>query len=148
MQGAATYPGCARRTTSVHNRRCAESIRTPDIGRGEQQTADGRRSATPGPGHSRCCRRRRAGSLAFLAVSKRSAGIAVLAALVVGVVIGIAWHEPKGMDLPDGIRTWAGFVVVIVGAGVALWQLDMQRRQLADQKDVLTQGRSRAEQAA
>jgi hypothetical protein len=26
--GAATYPGCARRTTSVHNGRCAESIRT------------------------------------------------------------------------------------------------------------------------
>jgi hypothetical protein len=70
-------------------------------------------------------------------VGKRLAVIAVLlAALLVGVLIGIAWHEPKSMSLPDDIRTWVGFVVV-VGAGVALWQLDMQRRQLAEQKDVL-----------
>jgi hypothetical protein len=70
-------------------------------------------------------------------VSKRTAAIAVLAALVVGVVIGIAWHEPRSMNLPDDIRTWAGFVIVIIGAGVALWQLDMQRRQLADQQQVI-----------
>jgi hypothetical protein len=69
-------------------------------------------------------------------VSKRSAAIIILAALVVGVVLGITWHEPKGMALPDDIRAWIGFIVVIVGAGVALWQLDMQRRQLADQKEV------------
>jgi hypothetical protein len=62
---------------------------------------------------------------------------AVLAALVVGVVIGIAWREPRRMDLPDDIRTWVGFVVVIVGAAVALWQLDMQRRQLKSQQRVI-----------
>lgn len=66
-------------------------------------------------------------------MSKRVTAFAVL---VVGVVIGIAWHEPNGMALPDDIRTWVGFAVVIIGAGVALWQLDMQRRQLADQKEI------------
>jgi hypothetical protein len=70
-------------------------------------------------------------------VSKRAAAVAVIAALVIGAVIGIVWHEPKSMALPDDIRTWVGFVIVIIGAGVALWQLDMQRRQLADQQDVL-----------
>ncbi len=39
-------------------------------------------------------------------MSKRSAAIAILGALAVGVVLGIAWHEPRSMDLPDGIRTW------------------------------------------
>jgi hypothetical protein len=70
-------------------------------------------------------------------VGKRPVVIAILVALIVGVVIGLAWNEPKSMSLADDIRTWAGFVVVIIGAGVALWQLDMQRRQLAEQKDVL-----------
>lgn len=35
------------------------------------------------------------------------------------------------------LYTWVGFVVVIVGAGAALWQLDLQRRQLGEQKEVL-----------
>ena len=56
----------------------------------------------------------------MLAVSKRSATIVILAAVAVGIILGIVWHEPKGMSLPDDIRTWAGFVVVIVGAGAAL----------------------------
>ena len=57
--------------------------------------------------------------------------------VVAGVVLGIAWHEPKSIDLPDDIRTRAGFVIVTIGARVTLWQLAMQRRQLAEQKDVL-----------
>lgn len=69
-------------------------------------------------------------------MGRPSATIIVLAALVVGFAVGIAWHEPKTADLPDAIRTWVGFVAII-GAGVALWQLDMQRRQLAEQKDIL-----------
>jgi hypothetical protein len=63
--------------------------------------------------------------------------LAVVAALVGGIILGITWHKPKRMDLPDNIRTWVGFVIVIIGAAVALWQLDMQRRQLADQQRLL-----------
>jgi hypothetical protein len=70
-------------------------------------------------------------------VSKRVVVPAILAALIAGIILGIAWHEPKGTDLPDNVRTWVGFVVIIIGAAAALWQLDMQRRQLAEQKDVL-----------
>jgi len=70
-------------------------------------------------------------------VTKRSAIVAVFGALVVGIALGIAWHEPKKMALPDDIRTWMGFVVAIGAAVAALWQLDLQRRQLAEQKDVL-----------
>lgn len=79
-------------------------------------------------------------SLAFLAVTKRTQALSVLGVLgvlVAGIALGIAWHEPKSMNLPDGIRTWGGFIVVVIGAGAALWQLDMQRRQLADQQEVL-----------
>lgn len=95
------------------------------------------RHAQPGHLRHRNGTKCQAAPLACLAVSKRSATIVILAAVAVGIVLGIVWHEPKGMSLPDDIRTWAGFVVVIVGAGAALWQLDMQRRQLAEQKDVL-----------
>jgi hypothetical protein len=35
------------------------------------------------------------------------------------------------------IRTWVGFAVVIIGATIALIQMDLQRRQLASQQDVL-----------
>jgi hypothetical protein len=72
-----------------------------------------------------------------VAVSKRAAATATLLALLIGLAAGIAWHEPKGMSLSGSVRTWVGFVVVIVGAAVALWQLDMQRRQLRSQQQVI-----------
>jgi hypothetical protein len=74
--------------------------------------------------------------VACLAVTKRSA-VAVFGALVVGTALGVDWHEPKKMDLAYDVRTWVGFVVAISAAVAALWQLDMPRRQLAEQKDVL-----------
>jgi hypothetical protein len=62
------------------------------------------------PTRSRCCRRYRPGSLPCLAVGKRSAAIAILLALAVGVVIGLAWYEPRGAGLADSVRTWVGFI--------------------------------------
>lgn len=35
------------------------------------------------------------------------------------------------------VRTWAGFGIVIIGAAIALTHMDMQRRQLRSQQNVL-----------
>jgi TRAP-type C4-dicarboxylate transport system permease small subunit len=62
--------------------------------------------------------------------------VAVLA-LVIGGVIGFAWHALGKPGTWDDIRTWVGFAVVVIGIVIALVQLDMQRRQLAGQQSVL-----------
>lgn len=86
-----------------------------------------------GGGPARCCGQ----AVAWLAVSKRTTAVAVALALVIGGAIGFAWHAPGHSTTWADIRTWVGFAIVIIGATIALSQMDMQRRQLASQQRVL-----------
>jgi len=71
-------------------------------------------------------------------VSKRTiAAVAVATGCVLGGVIGFAWHAPGRPVTWDDIRTWAAFAAVVVGVPVAIYQLYLQRRQLADQQAIL-----------
>ena len=70
-------------------------------------------------------------------MSKRTVGLIVALALVLGGAAGFAWHAPGHPGTWTGVRTWAGFGIVIIGAAIALTQMDMQRRQLASQQRVL-----------
>lgn len=72
-----------------------------------------------------------------LAVRKRTAVFATALGLVIGGAIGFAWHAPGHSGTWTDVRTWVGFAIVIVGAAIALSQMDMQRRQLASQQKVL-----------
>jgi uncharacterized membrane protein len=70
-------------------------------------------------------------------VSKRTVGLIAALALVLGGAAGFAWHAPGRPSTWTDVRTWAGFGIVIIGAGIALTQMDMQRRQLRSQQRVL-----------
>jgi TRAP-type C4-dicarboxylate transport system permease small subunit len=72
-------------------------------------------------------------------VSKRApAFILAVLCLVIGGAAGFAWHAPGRSSTWDDIRTWVGFAVLIIGAGTALYQLKMQRDQLKEQHEVIT----------
>jgi len=71
--------------------------------------------------------------VAYLAVSKRTIALAVALALVIGGAAGFAWHAPGSSGTWADIRGWVGFAVVVIGVVIALVQLDLQRRQLAEQ---------------
>jgi hypothetical protein len=72
------------------------------------------------------------------AVSKRTAAVlAVLAGLVAGGAIGFLWHAPGRASTWDDVRTWLGFAVLVFGLPTALYQLNLQRRQLAGQQAVI-----------
>lgn len=51
-----------------------------------------------------------------------------LIAAAVGAAIGYAWHAPGGSSTWDAIRSWGTFAVVVLGFGVAAWELNLQRR--------------------
>jgi hypothetical protein len=71
-------------------------------------------------------------------VSKRTlAGLALVAAAVLGGVIGYAWHAPGHTGTWDNIRNWLTAAAVIIGVPVALRQLNLQRKQLASQQNVI-----------
>jgi hypothetical protein len=70
-------------------------------------------------------------------VSKRTAALAVAIALVIGGAIGFAGHAPGRSSTWTDIRTWVGFAVVVIGVVIALVQLELQRRQLAEQQRVI-----------
>jgi hypothetical protein len=70
-------------------------------------------------------------------VSKRTVILAVALALVAAAAIGFVWRAPGRPSTWTDVRTWAGFGIVVVGAAIALIQMDMQRRQLASQQRVL-----------
>ncbi len=70
-------------------------------------------------------------------MSKRTASLIVALALVLGGAAGFAWHAPGRPSTWTDVRTWAGFGIVIIGAAIALTQMDMQRRQLRSQQRVL-----------
>jgi hypothetical protein len=87
--------------------------------------------------HGRSAPHGKGKAVACLAVSKRSMWLLVALALVFGGAAGFAWHAPGTSGTWTEIRTWVGFVVVIIGAGVALYQLMMQRQQLEEQHQLL-----------
>jgi uncharacterized membrane protein len=65
-------------------------------------------------------------------VSKRTwTLLGLLVAGAIGGGIGFAWHAPGRLQTWDDIRTWATFVVVVLGFTVAAIELNMQRLQFA-----------------
>ena len=70
-------------------------------------------------------------------MSKRTTVLAAALALVFGGAIGFAWHAPGRPSTWDGIRTWIGFAVVVIGVVIALVQLELQRRQLKEQQGII-----------
>jgi hypothetical protein len=71
-------------------------------------------------------------------VTKRAlATLAFAIGCVIGAAAGYGWHAPGRPQTWDDIRTWFAFVAVIVGVPVAIYQLSLQRRQLAGQQAVL-----------
>jgi hypothetical protein len=71
------------------------------------------------------------------AVSKRISWLSIAAALVIGGVIGFVWHAPGRPSTWGDIRTWLTFAAVAIGVPAAIIQLDLQRRQLRSQQEVI-----------
>ena len=70
-------------------------------------------------------------------MSKRTGILVAGLCLVIGGALGFAWHAPGHPSTWTDVRTWAGFGIVIIGAAIALTQMDLQRRQLRSQQRVL-----------
>lgn len=70
-------------------------------------------------------------------MSKRTAWLLAVLFLIVGGAAGYALRAPGSPRTWADIRTWAGSAVVVIGVVIALVQLEMQRRQLADQRGVI-----------
>lgn len=69
-------------------------------------------------------------------MSKRTVILVAALCLVIGGALGFAWHAPGHPSTWTDVRTWAGFGIVIIGAAIALTQMDLQRRQLQSQQRV------------
>jgi hypothetical protein len=54
--------------------------------------------------------------------------LAFLAGVAIGGLIGWAWHAPGSTTTWADIRTWVGFVVVVLGVPFAAYQVYLQRR--------------------
>ena len=71
------------------------------------------------------------------AVNKwKVAGLVALGFVVGGVIgglIGFAWHAPGGPKTWNDVRSWATFVVLVLGFSVAAFELNLQRVQFARQ---------------
>ncbi len=52
---------------------------------------------------------------------------------VIGGLIGFAWHAPGGPKTWNDVRSWATFVVLVLGFSVAAFELNLQRVQFARQ---------------
>lgn len=70
-------------------------------------------------------------------MSKRTSFLLAAFCLVLGGAAGFAWHAPGRPSTWVSARTWVGFAVVVIGVAIALFQLEMQRRQLAGQQAAL-----------
>jgi hypothetical protein len=70
-------------------------------------------------------------------VTKRRIGALValgfVAGGVIGGVIGFVWHAPGRPATWEDIRNWATFVVLVLGFTVAAYELNLQRRQFAEE---------------
>jgi hypothetical protein len=86
-------------------------------------------------------------------VNKRTLTAAIVLALLaggaIGGLIGFAWHAPGHPSTWDDIRSWATLAVLVLGFTVAAYELNLQRRQFADQarrsigRDALLDGQLR-----
>jgi hypothetical protein len=70
-------------------------------------------------------------------VSKRTLTAVIiltfLAGGVIGGLIGYKWHAPGRPSTWANIRAWATLAVLVLGFTVAAYELNLQRRQFADQ---------------
>ena len=84
------------------------------------------------------------------AMTKRTTATLIFAAgCVLGGFIGFIWHAPGRASTWTDVRGWATFAVVVLGFLVAGYELDLQRRQFAEQakrnkpRDALLDGQLR-----
>jgi hypothetical protein len=67
----------------------------------------------------------------------RTLTVPIIAALVVGAVVGFVVHAPGRPGTWDDIQKWGTFLVVVFGLPTALYQLRLQRLQLREQQAVI-----------
>ena len=61
--------------------------------------------------------------------------LGLVAGGVIGGLIGFAWHAPGAPKSWDDVRSWATFVVLVLGFSVAAYELNLQRLQFARQAE-------------
>jgi hypothetical protein len=67
-------------------------------------------------------------------VTKRTIAILFLAAgAVLGGAAGFLWHAPGRTSTWDDVRSWLTFAVIVLGFTVAAYELNLQRRQFAEE---------------
>ncbi|MDB4898122.1 MAG: hypothetical protein JWN15_4384 [Firmicutes bacterium] len=64
---------------------------------------------------------------------RRVAALGALAGVVLGSFIGFAWHTPFRPSTWTDIRNWGTFVVLVLGFSVATYELNLTRRQFAEE---------------
>jgi hypothetical protein len=67
-------------------------------------------------------------------VTKRTVAVLSLAVgAILGATAGFLWHAPGRASAWNDVRAWATFAVIALGFAVAAYELNLQRRQFAEE---------------